>query len=209
METLEINEIFSSWQGEGRQTGMPAVFIRFSGCNLSCGYCDTSHENGRVFSAQKLIDEVTKKRVKNVIITGGEPLLQNGFNQIVEVLWRRGFNIHLETNGTIYQPGIQFCKVVCSPKAARPVDEKVDLYVREYKYIICADSVRDSNDGLPVGVSRPGSRSLVWMSRDISVQPCDHGNKEENEKALAIAKRISRDYGYYLSIQVHKLIGVK
>ena len=71
----KINEIFYSLQGEGYHTGMPAVFIRFSGCNLKCSFCDTRHEEGVLMSDDEIIAEVRKYPAVTVILTGGEPSL--------------------------------------------------------------------------------------------------------------------------------------
>lgn len=69
----KINEIFYSLQGEGYHTGTPAVFIRFSGCNLKCPFCDTQHEEGRWMSDKEILEEVGKYPAATVILTGGEP----------------------------------------------------------------------------------------------------------------------------------------
>ena len=71
----KINEIFYSLQGEGYYTGTPAVFIRFSGCNLKCSFCDTRHEEGVLMSDDEIIAEVGKYPAVTVILTGGEPSL--------------------------------------------------------------------------------------------------------------------------------------
>lgn len=69
----KINEIFYSLQGEGFYTGTPAVFVRFSGCNLKCSFCDTQHEDGRMMSDDEIVAEVCKYPCRMVILTGGEP----------------------------------------------------------------------------------------------------------------------------------------
>ena len=71
----KINEIFYSLQGEGYHTGTPAVFIRFSGCNLKCPFCDTQHEDGILMSDEDIVTEVSKYPTATVILTGGEPSL--------------------------------------------------------------------------------------------------------------------------------------
>ena len=71
----KINEIFYSLQGEGYHTGTPAVFIRFSGCNLKCSFCDTQHEAGTLMTDDEIIAEVSKYPAVTVILTGGEPSL--------------------------------------------------------------------------------------------------------------------------------------
>ena len=68
-----INEIFYSLQGEGYHTGIPAVFVRFSGCNLRCPFCDTQHEEGTLMSDEDIVMEVAKYSTQVVILTGGEP----------------------------------------------------------------------------------------------------------------------------------------
>ena len=71
----KINEIFYSLQGEGFHTGTPAVFVRFSGCNLKCSFCDTQHEEGVWMSDEEILAEVGKYPAVTVILTGGEPSL--------------------------------------------------------------------------------------------------------------------------------------
>ena len=73
----KINEIFYSLQGEGYHTGTPAVFIRFSGCNLKCPFCDTQHEDGILMSDEDIVTEVSRYPAATVILTGGEPSLWN------------------------------------------------------------------------------------------------------------------------------------
>ena len=71
----KINEIFYSLQGEGFHTGCPAVFIRFSGCNLKCSFCDTRHEEGTLMSDEEIIETINNYPSDKIIITGGEPSL--------------------------------------------------------------------------------------------------------------------------------------
>ena len=71
-----INEIFYSLQGEGANTGVPAVFVRFSGCNLRCSFCDTQHQDGTMMSDEEIIAEVMRyPQARIVVLTGGEPSL--------------------------------------------------------------------------------------------------------------------------------------
>ena len=71
----KINEIFYSLQGEGYHTGTPAIFVRFSGCNLKCDFCDTQHEEGKMMTDDEIIAEVKKYPAVTVVLTGGEPSL--------------------------------------------------------------------------------------------------------------------------------------
>lgn len=71
----KINEIFYSLQGEGFHTGTPAVFVRFSGCNLRCSFCDTRHEEGVMMTDEEIVEKVSSFPARMVILTGGEPSL--------------------------------------------------------------------------------------------------------------------------------------
>ena len=73
---MRINEIFYSLQGEGHFTGTPAIFIRFSGCNLKCSFCDTDHSHYTEMTEEEIVGEACKYPARHVVITGGEPLLQ-------------------------------------------------------------------------------------------------------------------------------------
>ena len=110
----KINEIFYSLQGEGYHTGTPAVFIRFSGCNLKCSFCDTRHEEGVLMSDDEIIAEVGKYPAVTVILTGGEPSLWVD-EAFIDRLHQAGKYVCIETNGTNpLPPNIDW--VTCSPK---------------------------------------------------------------------------------------------
>ena len=113
----KINEIFYSIQGEGYHTGVPAVFVRFSGCNLNCSFCDTKHQEGNTMSLYEIINEVKKyPHARMVVLTGGEPSLF--INQsLSDALKRAGKYIAIETNGTHELPeGIDW--ITLSPKSS-------------------------------------------------------------------------------------------
>ena len=95
----KINEIFYSLQGEGYHTGTPAVFIRFSGCNLKCLFCDTQHEDGILMSDEDIVTEVSRYPAATVILTGGEPSLWID-REFVDCLHQAGKYVCIETNGT-------------------------------------------------------------------------------------------------------------
>lgn len=103
--TLKINEIFFSAEGEGLRQGQPTIFVRFSGCNLRCSFCDTKYawKGGKELLPEEILDKIVplKKRYKTnwVCLTGGEPLLQD-VGTLVRLLKRAGLRVHIETNGT-------------------------------------------------------------------------------------------------------------
>lgn len=101
--SYRINEIFYSIQGEGYWTGRAAIFIRFSGCNLNCDYCDTQHEDFEQWTLREIIQEIDRWPSQFVVLTGGEPALQID-NALIDALHARVYFIAVETNGTLMLP---------------------------------------------------------------------------------------------------------
>ncbi len=100
---LLVNEIFHSIQGESTHSGRPCVFIRLSGCNLRCSYCDTqyAYEEGRKLKVENIEKQVAGYHCALVEITGGEPLLQKGTPLLIHRLLEKGYEVMLETNGSL------------------------------------------------------------------------------------------------------------
>ena len=100
---MKISEIFTSIQGETSFVGLPFTFVRLTGCNLRCSYCDTqyAYEEGTEYSLDKVVAEVNKRAVPRVVITGGEPLLQDETYILCSRLLDAGVTVLLETNGSI------------------------------------------------------------------------------------------------------------
>ena len=98
---LLISEIFKSIQGETSFSGLPFVFIRLAECNLNCSYCDTKYakKGGKEFSIEQVIKKVKKYGVKNICVTGGEPLLQRDCLKLLDKLVSENYLVLLETNG--------------------------------------------------------------------------------------------------------------
>ena len=104
---LFVSEIFVSVQGEGMLTGVPSVFVRTSGCNLRCAWCDTPETSweatGEVRSLASVVDEVLAHEVRHVVLTGGEPLLSKGMAGLARALHGAGRHLTVETAGTLYR----------------------------------------------------------------------------------------------------------
>jgi 7-carboxy-7-deazaguanine synthase len=100
---MKINEIFYSIQGEGIWTGRPNIFIRTTGCNLRCTYCDTTYayNDGTEMSIDKILHKIKKYNCKNICLTGGEPLLQDEVFKLLEALIKKNYRVLIETNGSI------------------------------------------------------------------------------------------------------------
>lgn len=101
--TLIVNEIFHSIQGESLYTGLPCIFIRLTGCNLRCTYCDTeyAYTEGETKSIESILKEIKQYNCRLVELTGGEPLLQEKTPLLIEKLITCGYKVLIETNGSI------------------------------------------------------------------------------------------------------------
>jgi len=102
-DIMKVNEIFYSIQGEGTLIGIPMVFVRFTGCNLRCTWCDTKYawEEGKEMSMEEIIGEIRKYKSNWVCLTGGEPLLQKDIYKLIDRLINLGYRVLLETNGSL------------------------------------------------------------------------------------------------------------
>jgi 7-carboxy-7-deazaguanine synthase (Cx14CxxC type) len=210
--TYQVKEIFYTLQGEGANAGRPAVFCRFAGCNLwsgreedrasaVCRFCDTDFvgtdgpDGGRFKTAEVLADAVASRWTaasaahRLVVFTGGEPLLQLD-QALIEALHARGFEIAVETNGTIAAPeGIDWLCV--SPKAGAPLKQT-------------------RGDELKVVVPQPGLSldELAGLPFErFLLQPMD-GPQLAANTAWAVEQCL-RDPRWRLSVQTHKVIGIR
>lgn len=198
---LKVHEVFTSIQGEGVMTGTPMTFIRLFGCNLSCSWCDTPQDKSTEMTVHEIAELVTGKWV---CITGGEPTIQSNLSALTEYLYTRGYNVALETNGTGRLPG--WTKWVCvSPKDTFPATD-VLVYASEIKLLV-GSGMYDVEQAIE---RCTGS----WLVKGpyrveptaISLQPVWDDNYEAN---LQEAIRLCQKHQLRLSVQVHRLLGVK
>ena len=202
-----VNEIYYTLQGEGANTGRPAVFLRFAGCNLwsgreadrataICQFCDTDFVGGTKYpSAEQLAEEVagqwfgngTSKRF--VVITGGEPLLQLD-TPLIDALHALGFEIAIETNGTIdAPPGIDW--ICMSPKAGTAIKQRSG---HELKLVY------------PQAGITPAELERLKF-KHFFLQPMDGPAVQQN---TALAARYCLEHPRWrLSLQTHKLLGIR
>lgn len=212
---LDVHSIFDTIQGEGPYCGMPAVFVRLAGCNLQCPGCDTIYTTGRHMlpiadiAAQV---EALRKPPHLVVITGGEPFRQNIAPFVLRLI-RSGYNVQVETNGTLPPPANLpiTTAVVCSPKTGK-VNDKLKPFIDAYKYVISADSVNEE-DGLPIlALGHSASPQIARPHEDfpgfVYLQPMDAQDPDVNRRNLQTAVASCQKHGYILQIQIHKLIGL-
>lgn len=192
MKKYKINEIFYSIQGEGFWTGTPMTFVRFSGCNLKCKFCDTAHESNTEMTVDDILQEVYRNPTHYVCLTGGEPMLQID-EYFMEVMSSTNKYFHLETNGTILPEKDfmlrRFNWITVSPKT-RIKEDWYRYYANELKVIYQGKDV---------------NKYIDRVSDDVKLylQPCSMKNIKETIKYV---KENSR---WNLSIQTQKLLSIK
>jgi 7-carboxy-7-deazaguanine synthase len=219
-----VTEIFPTIQGEGPLAGQPALFVRFAHCNLRCYFCDTYFETGTVYEPADLFDEIGNAlghapRTRLVVFTGGEPMLQPIFHLAGRLILAFDVTVQIETAGTVWpreqipQLPLGRLQIVCSPKTMG-LHSRIPNVVTAWKYILSADDPGDPNDGLPLlSTQRPDHLSRVYRPSasnraPIYVQPCDEQDEEKNRANITHAANIAMKYGYRLSLQLHKIVGL-
>ena len=123
-----ISEIFYSIQGEGSLTGVPSVFVRTSGCNLRCRWCDTPYASWEPTGDERRLEEIVEQvashaSAKHVVLTGGEPMVAREIHDLANTLHGRGYHLTIETAGTIAPDGITCDLASLSPKLAHSTPE--------------------------------------------------------------------------------------
>ena len=123
---MQIAEIFYSIQGEGSLIGVPSVFVRTSGCNLRCSWCDTPYTSWKPEGEERSLDEILAQvgahKAKHVVVTGGEPMIAPEIVALTEQLRVRGLHITIETAGTVFEP-VACDLMSISPKLAHSTPE--------------------------------------------------------------------------------------
>ena len=205
---FKVNEIFYSLQGEGRNTGRAAVFIRFAGCNLRCSFCDTEFDSYREMSAEEIVDAISVWPSRFVVLTGGEPTLQVD-DAFVDLLHQHGYEVAMESNGTRPAPrNLDWLTV--SPKdwckASGGWWTEHRSRINEVKIVFDEDT--------PARLSSTHNPQLIIQnSKPItlySLQPCDTGDAERNVRILHLCiEYIKQHPQWRLSLQTHKLVGIR
>lgn len=192
----KVNEIFHSLQGEGYNTGTASVFLRLSGCNLRCAFCDTQHNSGTLMSLPQIVDEVMKyPAAPLIVITGGEPTLQID-EQLIEGLHLTGKQIAIETNGT------------------RPVPAGIDWVTLSPKQGF------DGGDMQPCTLTECDELKVVYLGQDLEqyshikashryLQPCYSDDEAARNQSLkdTVAAVLAHPE-WRLSLQTHRILNI-
>lgn len=212
---MKVNEIFYSLQGEGVYTGTAAVFLRLSGCNMKCWFCDTKgHEQGTEMTEEEIAERVSQYPARHIVITGGEPTMQLNA-RLTRLLHEKGFFIQIETNGALpLKDGTEVDWITCSPKGneikIQRIDELKLLFIKEYleKYKEvkasqrCLQPLDEGGQEVQTLASQAGSsprlrRAELGTSRFAS----SRGGNE-------VISYIKEHPQWRLSLQTHKLINI-
>lgn len=209
-EVLEVQEIFPTVQGEGPYAGVPAVFVRLGGCNLACGFCDTEFENFRQVRLRDILAAIEEYargeggRITRqlVVLTGGEPMRQS-IEKLCEELVAAGFLVQIETNGTVFRDLPAEVAIVCSPKNTgqgyRTLRGDLLPRLQALKFIISA-SYPGYQDVGEVGQRQFGIPTYI--------QPMDEYDHAKNQANLNRCLELAARFGYRLSLQTHKIMGI-
>lgn len=216
-----VNEIFYTLQGEGAHSGIPAVFIRFSGCNLCCPWCDTDFASFTEMSVDAIVAEVISlyalpnERRKMVVLTGGEPSMQVD-STLIDALHHAGFYICIETNGTRVLPnGIDW--ITCSPKmknerrtvhgecsptklALRKVNEVKVVFTGTYNPDIWREHLEAEH-----WLLQPLRYTGEWLLE----QEIDEWEDDRNDNLTDTVQYILAHPFWRLSVQLHKIVGIR
>lgn len=203
MKIYRINEIFYSLQGEGIFTGTAAVFIRFSGCNLACPFCDTEHQPFTRMERKDIIREIDRVcdgiRPALCVLTGGEPTLQVD-PDLLTALHGRFRKVAIETNGTRdVIPG--FDLITISPK---------DCFVENAALAVQTSGAETECKVVFDGKNNPERYFEIVQASHYYLQPCDTGDPARNAEILAAAVEHIKTHPWWrLSLQTQKIINVR
>ncbi|MEZ3143536.1 7-carboxy-7-deazaguanine synthase QueE [Halobaculum sp. MBLA0143] len=228
--TLPINELFYSLQGEGRLAGVPSVFVRTSGCNLRCWFCDSYHTSwepeGGTRTVSEVVSAVASHDADHVVVTGGEPMLHDAVETLLARLDDRGYHTTVETNGTIYRDApVDLASV--SPKLASstPTAERdpkgdgewaerheaaridldatarlVESYDSQLKFVVTDESDLAEVESL---VARLRDRASVPVpDSEVLLMP-EGATRERLAETRQTVAELAAEYGYRYTPRIH------
>ncbi len=228
--SLPINELFYSLQGEGKLAGTPSVFVRTSGCNLRCWFCDSYHTSWEPTHARmalgEIVDEVASYDVNHVVVTGGEPLVHDETSRLLDRLAEAGYHTTVETNGTIVtDAAIDLASI--SPKLAsstptaerdpkgdgewaerheeRRIDvdalaEFVDAYETQLKFVVTDASDLAEVETLVSDVRNAADEPL--HDSDVLLMP-EGATRERLDETREQVAQMAMEYGYRYTPRLH------
>jgi 7-carboxy-7-deazaguanine synthase len=227
---LPINELFYSLQGEGKLAGVSTVFVRTSGCNLRCWFCDSYHTSWEPTHAwmelDDIIEEVATHDADHVVLTGGEPMMHEASVELLDRLGERGYHTTVETNGTIYRDAhIDLASI--SPKLASstPTADRdptgdgdwaerheerriemdalarlVDEYESQLKFVVTGSEDMAEITDLVEQVRNATATQVA--DSDVLLMP-EGVTREELEETRTVVAKLAMEYGYRYTPRLH------
>lgn len=227
---LQVHEIFYTLQGEGPFVGRPAVFIRLSGCNLRCHFCDTKwdDEGDKWMAVDDIVEKVLKAPKMDkfykfkkfiVVITGGEPLRQPLDQLLKFLIEEHNLHVQIETAGTLWQECLDRhsfadLTVVVSPKTPT-INAKILHRATAFKYVVKA-SEYFTIAGIPVSNTQIGGRAPKRLAshegylepEQVYLSPCDEYDEEKNAANKRLVAELALYHGFTAGIQLHKVLNL-
>ena len=198
-KTYPIVEIFHSVQGEGYHTGTPSIFIRFGGCNLQCSWCDTDFSKWDRMSITEIMAVLEKWPTRRIIYTGGEPAMQK-LSPLSDELHSKGYNIAIETNGTIELKEGLVDWICVSPKDMLYPEFSIKQRKGDELKVVYTGQDLTMYDNLKKGFD------------NLFLQPCYDESKNAGTNGKTFHNtfdRVMQNPGWNLSLQTHKWMGVE
>jgi len=227
---LPINELFHSLQGEGRLAGVPSVFVRTSGCNLRCWFCDSYHTSweptGDWYGVDELIAAIEAYDADHVVLTGGEPLIHDASTDLLAALSDRGYHTTVETNGTI-APEAPIDLASVSPKLATstPTEERdpkgdgewadrheqrrldlstlaelVERYDTQLKFVVTGPEDMAEIESL---VERLRAATDAPISDDRILLMPEGQTRDQLDETRRVVAELAMEYGYRYTPRLH------
>lgn len=197
---MKVNEIFYSLQGEGFHTGTAALFIRLSGCNLRCPFCDTDHSEGHEMTEDEIAAAAAECPARHVVITGGEPSLFLT-SRLVDLLHKAGKYVAVETNGTHPLPA-NVDWITLSPK---------DAFFDKAAHEAALPRIARCNEiKVVIDAEHPLPDYSHIDAEHRFIQPCDTGDATQNAIITTHAVEYIKSHPEWrLSLQTHKIISIQ
>lgn len=194
---MKVNEIFYSLQGEGYHTGKAAVFVRLSGCNLKCPFCDTDFSKYTEMTEEQIVDNVCKLSINChfVVITGGEPTLQDT-TLLIDMLHQNGYKVAMESNGTRKAPyNVDWLTISPKKSFLKNGGNVVVNKCNELKLVFNGE-----NEPQDFGIN----------ADHYYLQPCDVGEQKRNSEIInKVVEYIKINPIWKLSLQTQKILNVR
>ncbi|MFA5072087.1 MAG: 7-carboxy-7-deazaguanine synthase QueE [Candidatus Pacearchaeota archaeon] len=212
---LNVNEIFRAIQGEGKYVGTNVVFLRLSGCNLGCTWCDTKyHKERKEMTLEEVANKIYEFKSNRIVVTGGEPLLQqDSLEKLFEILdIDHDYHITIETNGTIvpeYQMKARVNHWACSPKlsgSGNNLDKRINYDALQainrmedsaFKFVISSDADLDEVKFLEEQV--PLKKDKIYLMKEGATT-------KEQFHGIVNFLEVCKNKGYHYSPRLHVMI---